>query len=183
MRAFRTLPLIVRVCIGIGTTLLLWKPIVSVIFAFAQGPDSRFDLGGGYELWGPPPRHIIYWPPAADREKVGFERVVESAVREFAIVPPWIIGRAENGWFAINRQTHEADYPLSKEQVQEAIGLALASVKLETDPMPYLIVSPSALAAKARANAFFWVLVFIVPTVLALGAYAIKYFVSASKNG
>jgi hypothetical protein len=174
MRPKKLLMLTLRLVIGAGIVLLIWKPLVGIPFWLMQGTDARCDLGGNYEMWGPPPWVIIYWPSIEKKDEYGFERVIDDSVNESALVGPWIIGNTPKGWFAINKESHKVYYPLSKDKLQATTGLDLSSVKMETDPMPYLIVRPQAAAAKYKANLFCWILLFVLPTALAFGPYVIR---------
>jgi len=162
----------IRLIVGVVVVLVIWKPLLNVTFTFAQGQDWAFDLGDSYELAGPG-LHIIYWP-SEDRENVGPEKVIPGPVAEFAFSGPWIIGMTGNEWFAVNKKTHQVHYPRTKEQLQTVTGLDISSIKMETDPMPYLIVRPEAADAKFRTNLFCWILLFVLPTALAFGPYAIR---------
>lgn len=159
----------IRLIVGVVVVLVIWRPLRNIAFTFAQGQDWAFDLGDSYELAGPG-LHIIYWP-SEERENVGPEKVIPGPVVEFALSGPWIIGRTGDEWFAVNKRTHQVHYPRTKEQLQTITGLDISSIKMETDPMPYLIVRPQALAAKASANRFCWVLLFVVPAFLGFAPY------------
>jgi len=166
--------LILRLVVGTVLVLLAWKPIVNIAFVFAQGQDPRFDLGASYELWYRPPwgssGGIVYWPS----EEEPPQHIIGQAILEFALSGPWIIGKTEKGWFAINKESHDVHYPQSREQVRTATGIDISSAKMQTDPMPYLIVRPKALAAKRRATRLCWILLFIVPTALAFGPLGVR---------
>lgn len=163
-----------RALIGVSLILLIWKPIVNIAFAFAQGPDPRFDLGASYELWYRPPwgssGGIVYWPS----EEEPPEHIIGQPILEFALSGPWIIGKTEKGWFAINKESHDVHYPQSEEQVRTATAINVSSAKMETDPMPYLMVRPEALAAKRRATLLCWILLLVVPTALAFGPLGLR---------
>jgi hypothetical protein len=154
---------------GLCLVLLIWNPVVSATFELAQGQDPSFDLGDDYEMCGPG-RTIIYW---RSRENFERDRIIHpEATLEFALQGPWIIGRTEKGWFAIQKKNHEVHYPVSKDQLETVTGLDISSSDMETDPWPYLIARPEALAAKAKANRLCWVLLIVVPLISGFAPYA-----------
>jgi hypothetical protein len=170
MSYFKVFTFMVRLCVGIIVVLLIWKPFVTIVFALEQGPDARCDLGGNYEMWGPPPWVIVYWPS----KDYAFERIISEPVLEFALAGPWIIGRTEKDWFGIHKDSHQVHYPRSKEQLQTITGLEISSIHMETDPMPYLIVRPRAAAAKTMANRICWGALFVLPTTLAFAPILLR---------
>jgi hypothetical protein len=156
---------------GLCLVLLIWNPVVNATFELAQGQDPSFDLGDDYEMWGPA-RTIIRW---RSRDNFEWDRIIHpEATLEFALQGPWIIGRTEKGWFAIQKKNHEVHYPVSKDQLETVTGLNISSSDMETDPWPYLIARPEALAAKAKANRLCWVLLIVVPLASAFAPYAWK---------
>lgn len=166
--------LILRLVVGIALVLLAWKPIVEIVFTFALGQDPQYGLGGDYELWYRPPwgtcGGIVFWPSKEEPP----EHIIAEPILEFALSGPWIIGKTEAGWFAINKESHDVHYPRSPEEIRTATDIDISSIKTETDPTPYLIVPQKALAARQRATQLCWILLFVVPTVLALGPLAIS---------
>lgn len=165
---------ILRCLCGAALVLLIWNPLVNIVFAFAQGPDPLFDLGNGYKMWyRPPPGSsggIVYWPSKDEP----FEHIISKTVLEFALSGPWIIGTTENGWFGIHKESHQIHYPCSKEQLQSITALEISSIDMETDPMPYLIVRPKAVAAKDKARRICWILLFVVPLVFGFAPIIVK---------
>ena len=178
----KLLNFILRLSVGIVLILLIWKPFVNITFAFAQGPDPLFDLGNGYKVWYRPPLGssggIVYWPSKDEP----FKHIISKTVLEFALSGPWIIGTTENGWFGIHKESHQVHYPCSKEQLQSITALEISSIDMETDPTPYLIVRPKALAAKAKANGLCWVLLFLVPLCFGFAPIIVSELVKSSKQ-
>jgi hypothetical protein len=184
MKSKMILMIVGRATMGVIAIALIWSPLVNMTFSFAQGPDPRYALGGNYELWYRPPwgssGGIVYWPS----EEEPPEHMISQPVLEFAMNDPWIIGRTEEGWFGINKESHDVYYPQSKDQLKATTSLDLSLLKMETDPTPYLIVRPEALAAKAKANRLCWVLLFVIPLALGFGPLVIRKLVRSilSKN-
>jgi hypothetical protein len=157
--------------VGLCLVLIIWNPVVNATFVIAQGQDPSFDLGDNYEMCGPA-RTIIYW---RSRENFEWNRIIHpEATLEFALQGPWIIGRTEKGWFAIQKKRHEVHYPISIDQLEIVTRLETSSLDMETDPWPYLIARLEALAAKAKANRLCWVMLFVVPLLLGFGFYTCK---------
>ena len=171
MKSKTLLMMVGRAAIGVIAIALVWNPLENFAFVVAQGQDPSYDLGSSYELWYRPPwgssGGIVYWPS----KEQPFEHVISEAVLEFAISGPWIIGRTAESWFGINKKSHDVHKLDSKEKLEAAIGLDLSTVKVETDPKPYLIVKPEALAAKFNANRLCWILLFVLPIGLGLGPF------------
>jgi len=170
-----------RAAIGVMGVVLIWSPLVNLTFVFAQGQDPGYSFGGGYELWYRQPwgssGGILYWPS----RKEPFEHVISQPVLEFTLRGPWIIGKTERGWFSINKESHDVYYPQSEAQLRTTTSLDVSSLKTETDPTPYLVVKPKALAAKAAVNRLCWVLLLIIPLALGFGPLVIRKLVR-SKN-
>lgn len=164
---------------GLCAVLLIWSPVVNAAFGLAQGQDPSFDLGDDYEMWGPA-RTIIHWQ---SRDNFEWDRIIHpEATLEFALQGPWIIGRTETGWFAIQKKSHQVHYPVSKDHLATVTGLDISSLDMETDPWPYVIARPEALAAKAKANRLCWVLLFVVPVIFGLAPYACKRIAKRTKK-
>ena len=151
--------------LGIAVILALWKPIVEIAFTFGLGQEPACDLGDGYELITTV-RTIVYWP-SSNREQNPFEVVIDQSVEEFSLIDRWIVGRTEHGWFAINKDSHKVHRSKQVDEIESLTHIDLDTVKMETDPWPYLIVKPQALAAKRTATDFCWVLLFVVPVFFA----------------
>jgi len=173
METQKRLMLILRFTIGLIIVLLIWIPITNFVFVVAQGQDPSFDLGSGYEMRGPK-LIITYWPKTERYDSLWQKIIHPGPILEFALRDIWIIGRTEEGWFAINKESHQVHYPRTKEQLHTITGLDISSIKMETDPIPYLIVRPEAQSAKKWANRFCWFLIFLVPLALAFGPLIIK---------
>ena len=166
-----------RLGLGVLLVILAWKPLVGVCFWLAQGPDPRYDLGGGYEIFGPSPYVLVYWP----LKEEPFDRIIDEPLLGFALSGSWIIGRTEKGWFSVNKQAQDVNYPQSEAQLRTATGLDISSLKMETDPTPYLMVKPKALAARVAANRLCWVLLFVLPAALGFGPLAVGKLVHPRK--
>lgn len=149
--------------VGVGIVLLAWIPIVEIAFTFGLGQDPAFDFGDGYEL-SAPKMNILHWP-SPNRETHGFEKVVSGPVENFALIDRWILGSTEQGWFAINKESHEVYRTKQKDEIEAATNIDLETVKMETDPWPYVIVKPQALAARKTATDFCWAMLFVIPTI------------------
>ncbi|HUT29447.1 MAG TPA: hypothetical protein VMX13_06625 [Sedimentisphaerales bacterium] len=169
MKSRELLTPILSSVVSLCVVLIIWNPVVNFTFIIAQGQDPSFDLGDDYEMCGPG-RTIIRW---RSRDNFEWDGIIHpEATLEFALKGPWIIGRTEKGWFAIQKKSHEVHYPVPKDQLETVTGLDTSSLDMETDPWPYLIARPEALAAKAKANRLCWVMVFVVPLLLGFGPYA-----------
>jgi hypothetical protein len=139
--------------------------MVGVVSAFAQGQDPAFDLGDSYELAGPG-MSILYWP-SPDRATHGFEKVIRGPVKEFALKDRWIIGRTVRSWFAIDKESHDVHESKARGEIEAVTHIDFDRVELQTDPTPYLIATPQALAARSAANTACWVLLFVIPAIFA----------------
>ena len=160
---------IVRVFCGVAVVLAFWYVFVNLVFVFSIGQDPNFDLGDNYIA----SHRLIYRRSATYYIE---ERVIDEAVTEFAFSGPWLVGKTKNG------KTHEVHYPLSKDQLQTVTGIDTSSLDMETDFGPYVIARPEALAAKAAATRFCWVLLFVVPTALGFAPYLWRHMVGRSKK-
>ncbi|MGB2807300.1 MAG: hypothetical protein WBC22_06145 [Sedimentisphaerales bacterium] len=170
---------ILRLLIGVAIVLLIWYLLVNIAFVFGQGQDPEFDFGDNYTM-----SHLrIYYSSPEEREYYPIGRnIIGEQVRKFALSNPWFIGYTEKGWFAIQKKLHEVHYPISKEKLHNITGLNLSSINMERNPGPYLIVRPQALAAKAKANRFCWILLFVVPLIFGFAPYAHKAMGAKWKN-
>jgi len=171
----KMLAMVFRFAIGGVIVLGIWKPLRDVAFWFAQGPDPRYDFGGNYEMWYRPPwgsssGGIVYWP----LKEEPWEHIISEPLIEFALTGPWIVGRTAKSWFAINKESHDVHKLDSKVKLEAVTGLDLSGVNMETDPTPYLIVKPAALAAKAKSNRLCWILLFLLPLALGFGPVIIR---------
>jgi hypothetical protein len=170
MKPKRILTAVVWPVLGVCIVLIIWKPLVDTVFVISQGQDPRYDMGDGYEIWGPA-RNIIYWRSKKDYQ---WERIVHpERVLEFALVGPWLLGRTEKGWFAINKKTHDLNYPCSsRNELERITALDISSLHFITHPRPYQIVYPRTERAVANVNRLCWILLFVVPLALAFAPYA-----------
>ncbi len=126
----------VLLCLGLGYCLIF------IIFRICQGPGWFFNMGDGYEMhrW---PGSLYYFKyrengveaPIKHREYPFKERVVA-----FRIEGPWLVGKTDKGWFAIQKLKHKTYYPLVSEyEVVKITGLNIESFDLVTDPTTSLI--------------------------------------------
>jgi len=105
-----------------------------VIFLAANGPDPHFDLGSDYEMlfW---PGGIIHWQ---SREEGKFEEVFgPHRVTAISVDSDWIVGKMDDGFFAICKKSDEVFYPYKTyDQLQSACGLSISRNDL-TFASPY----------------------------------------------
>jgi hypothetical protein len=171
---------ILRIACGVGVVLLMWQPLVNITFQVAAGQDPDFHLGGNYIMTH---RLIYYAYSQVGAEFHDLDRIIDQPVSEFAFSDPWLVGKTKEGWFAIQKQTHAVHYPVVTDQLETITGLTLSSLRMEKDPWPYVIKRPKAVAAKAAATRFCWVLLFVVPTAFGLTPYSWRYILNRRKKG
>lgn len=180
MKSNKPFTFILRLVIGIVAVLLIWNPLVTLTHRFAQGPDVAFDMGDNYEIWGWP-GYVIYWQ---SKEKFRFERIIHpERTLEFALKGPWLVGRSEKGWFAINKKTHKVHYPhSSKDELERIIAFEISSLDFVTDPRTYEVIHPHTRSAVTWANRFCWFLIFVLPLTLGFAPYIWKGLSSITKK-
>lgn len=166
---------LLRLVIGAGSVLLIWKPLVGLTYTFTRGPGARFDLGDNYEMWGP--QLSIYYCPSEDRENYTPESIILGPIIEFALNDSWIIGKTGKGLFCINKKLHDVHYPFSKDELQQITGLDISSMQIITNPKPYEIIEPRTLSAMTQANRLCWILIFVLPTTLAFGPPIVRVLI------
>jgi len=167
-----------RVLGGVAIILPFWYVFVNLVFAFSLGQDPNFDLGDNYIVT----HRLLYYRSKAEAGYYIEERVIDDPIVEFAFSGPWLVGKTNNGLFAIQRKTQELHYPLAKDQLQTVTGLDTSSLDMETDFGPYVIARPEALAAKDAATRFCWVLLFIVPAAFGFAPYLWRYMLTRRKK-
>ncbi len=123
--------------VGLGYFLVL------TTYVFCQGPEWFFDMGDGYELhrW---PGTLYYWKYRETGVEVPFkytEKPFGEKVVAFRIENPWLIGKTEKGWFAVQKLKHQTHYPLvSEQEVMRITGLKIKASDLITDPTVYSFI-------------------------------------------
>lgn len=128
MGSGRTLPwaVIGSLWVGLGYILVL------ATFRFCQGPEPTFDLGNGY--------HLLNWPGVLVRlksvESGGYESLLPHKVTALYVKAPWVIGKTEDAWFAVDTAERKTYYPLeSSNTVEFTTRLRVGQSDLVTNPV------------------------------------------------
>lgn len=127
--------------------LAIWFVLVYVGFKFAQGPDSVYGLGNGYEIvrW---PGPIVRWnlDENVPMEQRYCEKIIAAPVTAFYVDSTWIAGQTTVRWFAINKETGEVYYPYkSHEELCTATGFTFSPDELVTKrPSSYEVIGAPA---------------------------------------
>lgn len=130
---------IFRLVLGLLILCLFWSTVLDIVFSIVQGQDPSANLGDNYEIQGSADSIIYY----ESKEDYKWNKVIPERTLEFAIKDHWLIGRTEKGWFAINKKTHEVNYPvIPKEKIQEITELDISSLDFTDDFRPYAIIQP-----------------------------------------
>lgn len=142
--------------------LVVWKQVVTSAFMLAQGQDPAFDMGDKYEMM----HRRVWYVDVRGRHGEQVQNVLGERVIEFALTGPWLLGRTQEGWFAIQKKRQQVHYPIPKEEVERTTGLDLSRINMERNPWPYVVARPQAVAAKAAVTRFLWILVFALPAAV-----------------
>ena len=112
-----------------------------------QAPDTTYILDSNYQLWNWPGTLIrlvpVHWN---DNNDVGVRYInpldVRSDVKVFAVLEKFIVGVTSEGWFSINRETHEVWYPYkSQGDLKEASGVAFSESELKNSrPLTRMVI-------------------------------------------
>lgn len=128
--------------------LIIWLVVSGFAFIVCQAPDTTYILDPNYQLWKWPGKLIrlepVYWD---DNNDVGVRYIHplgfrSSDAKVFAVLDKFIVGVTSEGWFAINRDTHEVWYPhKSQEDLKEASGVAFSESELKTSrPLARMVI-------------------------------------------
>lgn len=169
---------------------IIWYILVFLGFHISQGPERQFALGDRYCMLNFPGR-VVRWRSEEEIKKdprgpfpERLEVVISQKVTAFVTKEPWVIGKTEKGWFALNTQTHKKHYPcLSESEVKMISGLNFSSSDLITNyptssffPSSYEIIHPWTKKVVATIT-ICW---FVFASVLIIGMRRIRQLVGVS---
>ena len=146
---------------------VVWLMTSAFAFLVCQGPDGTYILDSNYQLWKWPGaiirlKPVYYW---SDKDDESIEYVnplkhhKHGRVNAFAVLDEFIIGKAPEKWFAINRKTHAVWYPYkSQQELESATGIVFSDLKLTTSlPWSRMVIYSSTKVTQLLIALFFGV--------------------------
>ncbi len=115
----------------------IWLLVSDFAFLVCQSPDPTYILDSNYQLWNWPGTLIRLKPADWEDDPIAIRYVnpldVRRDIKAFAVLEKFIVGRTSDGWFAINKETHEIWYPhKSQEALRVASGVTFYDPQLTT---------------------------------------------------
>jgi len=147
--------------IFLSVTFLLWALSTWEVFWAAQGPDISFRLDSNHQLMGWPgflvqrmtdgTLDLLLLPSSSSQT----EHL--SGIDKFSVSEQYIVGEAEQGWFAINRESLQAWGPFSSiDELERKVGANFNDLSfIEEIPYSYRIIYPHTWFAMAITSLIF----------------------------
>ena len=112
-------------------SIVLWLFISYVIYAVFAGREKLYEIDECYQLSGSP-GYLMCTPESTG---MGWGKKIEEEVIRIGILDEFIIGQTNEGWFGINRVTHELFYPYdSSTELKEKTGDIFSESQIKEHP-------------------------------------------------
>ncbi len=126
---------------------------------FELGPDPTYEFSPNYIMVV---STLCYFPQPTDLDNI--EYPVEELVESFCVKNPWLLGKTEKGYFAINMDSHETYYPINTfEALTGKTGVQVLpedwiDEHKERMKSKYLRRNPTVIIFGKIFNVFFWII-------------------------
>ena len=146
MRFSKAIKLLLKVMLVVVWLIIGWN-IAIFGWLVCQGPDNTYILDSNYVLWNWPGALMRLEPVRLDNEDtIDYINVLARSVSvtRIAVLDTFIVGKAGDAWFAVNRKTHRVWYPYSSpEALKSASGVTFSASQLRASrPWSRLVISP-----------------------------------------
>jgi hypothetical protein len=145
------------ICLAIALT--VWIVGYELLDALAISPNPTHDFSPNYIMVR---GTLYYYPNPGDWDHA--ENPVEEIVTSFCVKNSWLLGKTNKGYFAINMETRETDYPISTvESLTEKTGFQISLDEWADDykkrmNSPYLRRYPEVIRLAKLLNSSFWII-------------------------
>jgi len=158
---------VIRFIAGLLVGIFIGNFLINITFNLNQGPERIYEIGNGYEIFGWPPHggYLVYWKSGDESE---YERIVyPEKISEFSFDKNWIFGKTNNGWFAVNKNTHTVDLYPTEEEMKSKIRLLSDNYRLINDPSPFERIHPWTKTNLKKAQIASFIIIFAMPLLFA----------------